>query len=255
MTTKTNGVRTLVLDIESRPAEAFVWGLWDVNVGINQVKENHDVLCWSAKWVGEDYIYFSSVFHHGKENMVEALWEMMDEADEVVGFNSRQFDIKHMNAQFFMQGLPPPSPYKSIDLLRTIKGTMRFLSNKLDFISKTLDIGQKTEHEGFPLWVACMEGDKKAWQLMQTYNEQDVLLTEELYHKLIPWITTGINRSALTDDHVCPNCSSHKLQKRGLTRNLQLTYQRWQCQECGTWSRSVVAENKADRAKRLVIAR
>ena len=254
MTTNT-GVRTLFVDIETFPAEVFAWGLFDQNIGINQIKESGGPVCWAAKWHKDDNVYFSSTFHHGKENMVEALWEMFDEADEVVGWNSRQFDIKHMNAQFLLQGLPPPSPYKSVDLLRTTKGTMRFLSNKLDYVSQSLGVGHKLEHQGFPLWVACMEGDKKAWDIMREYNEQDVLLTERVYEKLLPWITTGVNRSALTDDHVCPNCSSSKLQRRGVTRNLQLQYQRWQCQDCGTWSRSVVAEAKSDRSKRLVLAR
>lgn len=248
-------VRTLIVDLETYPTEAFVWGLWDQNVGLNQIISPGGVLSWSAKWAGEDKLYFSSTFHHGRENMVEAIHEMLDEADECVGWNSNSFDIKHLNAEFVQLGLGPPSPYKKIDLMRIVKENMKFVSNKLDFVSQALGIGKKVEHEGFPLWVACMEGDKKAWAKMREYNEGDVLLTEEMYYKLLPWVKAGVNRSALAGGHVCPNCGSDHLHSRGNTTTLLLTYKRYQCQACGSWSRAKVAEKTGSRANQLVLAR
>ena len=234
-------VRTLILDIEVEPAEAWVWQLYDVTVGLNQLKKSSSIMSWSAKWAGEDEIYFSSVFDHGKEGMLLAIWVMLDEADEVVTFNGDKFDLRHINAEFMVEGLGPPSPYKKIDLLKVVRKNSKFMSNRLQFLSESFGIGSKVDTGGFELWVDCMNGNKKAWKLLREYNEEDVLLTERLYDRLRPWITTGVNRSSVLGDHACPACGSRNLQRRGYSRTTTQTYQRWQC-ECGTWSRSRVAD-------------
>ena len=248
-------VRTLILDIETMPLEAYVWGLWDQNINIGNIKEHGGMLSWSAKWLDDEHIYFSSEHHFGRKAMVESIWEMMDEADEVVGWNSNRFDVPHLNTEFLKMGLGPPSPYKKVDLMRTVKSVFKFPSNKLDYISQVMGFGQKVAHEGFPLWVACMEGDEEAWDKMREYNEHDVILTEQHYNKLLPWITTGVNRSAVKGGHVCPNCGSDHLHSRGNTTTLLLTYKRYQCQACGSWSRAKVAEKTGSRANQLVLAR
>ena len=46
----------------------------------------------------------------------------------------------------------------------------RFDSNKLDYVSKYLGIGEKVRHEGHELWVKCMEKDNAAWKRMKEYN-------------------------------------------------------------------------------------
>ena len=42
-------VRLLVLDVETRPNLAYVWKIWDENIGINQIEESTEVICWAAK--------------------------------------------------------------------------------------------------------------------------------------------------------------------------------------------------------------
>lgn len=247
-------IRTLVLDIETFPTQAYVWGLFDQNVGLNQIVEPGDVMSWSAKWAGEDEVYFSGLNMATPAEMLAGVWEMMDEADEIVGWNSNSFDLKLLNAGFAVQGWGPPSPYKKVDLMRIVKTHMRFVSNKLDFISGAFGEGSKVEHEGFPLWVACMQGSRDAWKKMQEYNEGDVLLTESMYNRLRGWIHTGVNRSAESLNHVCPTCGGSHLQSRGMHRTTTMLYNRWHCQSCGAWSRTRLAE-KQDRSKVLVPAR
>ena len=248
-------VKTLILDIETIPLEGFFWRLFDENIGINQIKGHGGVLSWAATWAGSPHVEFASLQHHGQDVMVHHIWNLLDEADEVVGWNSNRFDIPHLNTEFLKAGLGPPSPYKKVDLFQTVKNTFKLPSNKLDYFAQQLGIGKKVEHEGFPLWVACLEGDKEAWKKMMEYNIHDVEITEKAREKLLPWITTGINRSSVADAHVCPNCGSTHLHSRGTTRTLTLSYKRYQCQSCGTWSRAVAAEKKSNRKERLVLAR
>ena len=62
--------RILMIDIETAPIQAYVWGIWDQNVGINQIIEPGYTLCFAAKWVGEHKVTFMSLPKHGKEAMV-----------------------------------------------------------------------------------------------------------------------------------------------------------------------------------------
>lgn len=248
-------IKTLVIDIETAPHEAYVWGLFNQNVGLSQIKANGYILSFAAKWVGEDEMIYHSLHTSGNVRMLWEAHRLLDEADEVVTYNGISFDHKLLNTEFIANNLPPPSPYKKVDLYRTVKGVMRTASNKLDFVSSYLGMGHKVEHEGFPLWVACMQGDKEAWKRMREYNEGDVLLTERLYARLRPWITTGVNRSAFVDSHICPTCGSVHVHSRGYTRTMKQVYKRYFCTDCGTWSRSAVAEKQENKREQLVLAR
>ena len=95
----------------------------------------------------------------------------------------------------------------------------------------------KTSHEGMPLWIECMAKNPKAWKLMKKYNVNDVKLTEEVYEKLKGWINIHPNHNLETKEACCPNCGSFHLQKRGVILSLTNKYQRFQCQDCGKWSK------------------
>jgi hypothetical protein len=82
-----------------------------------------------------------------------------------------------------------------------------------------------------------MAGDRKAWKKMLAYNAHDVLLTEKLYLKLLPWMTSHPNLGLYTDRPVCPRCGSSKINFRGTVRNTTTIYQSFQCQSCGGWGR------------------
>jgi hypothetical protein len=128
-----------------------------------------------------------------------------------------------------------------VDCLKEVKRMFRFQSNKLDFVAQALDIGAKASHEGFELWVKCM--DKKdsdhlgAWRRMEKYNRQDVKLLEELYTKLRPWIEKHPNLGAYEDIPACPKCGSEKKQQRGWAVTAMMKYPRYQCMSCGGWFR------------------
>jgi DNA polymerase elongation subunit (family B) len=230
--------KILVLDIETAPASGYMWKLFDVNISLSQLIDTSRIICFAAKWQGNKKVHFHSNQEDTHKAMVENAWTLLDEADAVVGYNSQNFDMKILHKEFIMIGLPPPSPYKNIDLLKTVKGKFRFLSNKLDHVSQELGIGKKTSHQGFELWQKCLEDDVSAWKLMKKYNKQDVLLTEKLYEKLKGWIVTPFNHNNHSHNDVCPNCGSHDLVKNGIQRNRTNSYQRYKCNNCYSHSKS-----------------
>lgn len=230
--------RTLLLDIETRPNLAYVWGLWDQRVGINQLVSNSEVICYGAKWVGQKKTYFQSVHHDGKQEMAEGIHALLDEADFVVGWNSKQFDMKNLRRTMLLAGLKPPSPWKDIDLMLTARSQFRFPSNKLDFVAGELGVGHKVQHSGFDLWIKCMAGDEKAWREMKRYQIRDVILLEPLYEKLLPWIPNHPNVNVYNDTDGCPACTSSNIQRRGYSTTNTGKYHRYQCQDCGKWFKS-----------------
>jgi DNA polymerase elongation subunit (family B) len=231
-------MKILFLDLETSPNLAHVWSLWDQNIGINQLVKSTEVICFGARWNDSDKVIFKSSFHHGKKTMLKEMHRLLDEADVVIGWNSQSFDTKHMNREFLQAGMVPPSPFKDLDLMRVVKANFKMPSNKLDYVSQLLGVGSKVKHSGFDLWLDCMAGKKKAWAEMKEYQIQDVNLLLDLYEKLKPWIKNGPN-VALHDgiEHGCRNCGSEKLQRRGVAKTTTGTYQRYQCQECGSWNR------------------
>jgi len=176
-----------MLDIETTPLQVYTWGLWDQNIGINQIIKSTEMLCFGAKWLGEKSVNFKSVHHNGKKAMLEELHKLMDEADALVGWNSASFDHKHINREFLENKMTPPSPTKDLDLMTIVKANFQFPSNKLDYVAQKLGVGSKVKHSGFELWIGCMNDDKKAWAEMKRYQIQDVQLLDNLYDILLPW--------------------------------------------------------------------
>lgn len=222
---------------------AHTWGLWQQNVGLNQIIESTSVMCFGARWYGQEKVIFRSTHHHGKPKMLEDLHALMDEADVVCGWNSATFDHKHIRREFLEAGMTPPSPTKDMDLMRVVKSQFRFPSNKLDYVAQKLNVGAKVKHSGFELWIKCMAGDSKAWKEMKEYQIQDVNLLIDLYEKLRPWIKNhpSVPLHNLAEDG-CVVCGSLKLQKRGYEKTSTAIYQRLQCTDCGKWMRTAKSE-------------
>ena len=231
-------MRILLIDIETAPNTAFVWGIFKENIPLARLIESGYVMCYSAKWLGEDDIYFDSVNNSDTIDMLQGIHSLMDEADAIVHYNGNKFDIPTLHREFLIAGFNPPAPSKHIDLYQTVKKNFKFLSNKLDYVAQQLDLGQKKDTT-FELWIGCMNFDEDSWKKMEEYNIQDVVLLEQVYYKLRPWIK-GINHGLYntTTSLVCPNCGSNHYHSRGSAVTSTCTYNRYQCQECGHWFRS-----------------
>lgn len=230
-------MKLLMLDIETSPNTAHIWGLRDQYISPEHLLESSYVLCWAAKWHGQKQVMFSSVNDTKPRIMLQRIHDLISEADAVVHYNGSRFDIPILNKEFLLHHLAPPAPYKQIDLLRVVRKEFRFPSNKLDYVAQRLGLGKKTPHEGYQLWVKCMNKDPAAWKVMEKYNKQDVVLLEKVYERLLPWIGKAHPNRNLYDGKGCSVCGSHKLQKRGFSYTVTGTFQRYQCTDCGSWSK------------------
>lgn len=234
--------KILLFDIETAPALVWTFGLFKPIIGIDQIERPPRVLCWSAKWLGEKKVMFQSEYHDTYEGMLQGLWNLLDEADVVAGYNSDGFDIPWMNEQFAEQGWSRPSPYTTVDLYKLSKKNFRLISGKLDYLALTMLGERKVKHEGFSLWRACIDPNdskekKAAWGRMKKYAIQDTALLEPLFEIFRPMITS-LNYGLYSDStgYVCPHCGSGSVQSRGVRRTVAGKFQRYHCQDCGGWS-------------------
>jgi hypothetical protein len=249
-------MKILQIDIETAPHKALIWGPKQTWISPDSVVESGYTLCFAAKWYGKPGVDFYSVHHDGADTMVKAAWDLLNEADAVIHYNGTKFDIPTLNADFVTHRLGVPSPFHEIDLLKTVRQRFRKYSNKLDEVAKWLGVGNKVQHKGLGLWIDCMDGDEKAWKVMRRYNEMDVRLLERVYNELRDYIKSHPNHALYTDDTrpCCPTCGSRKIQKRGMAHTRTQSYQRFQCQDCGSWSRKRTTALAPDKREGVLVA-
>lgn len=247
--------KILVLDIETAPNRAYFWGpVYKQNINPDWIDANGYVLCWTAKWLGGEEVIFKRLVKKNHKEMLLGMHELLDQAHAVIHYNGKKFDIPTLNKEFLMHGINPPSPFKQIDLLKTMWDTFLFPSNKLDYVAKTLKIGEKMRHEGPELWLKCMADDPEAWQKMESYNRRDVELTEQLYMKLRPWIRGHPSVGSISGSPVCPTCGSFNFNRDGEHLAQVLKYARYQCSDCGTWFRGTKTVTARSKTERFVMA-
>lgn len=238
-----NKPKILAIDIETSPIISYTWGLFDQNVSLEQVKEDWSVLAVCAKWVGEKEVFYWDTRNEknvrNDKKLLQKVWNLLDEADIVLGQNSKNFDVKKLYARFVLNGMKPPSSFKQIDTCLIARNKFGFTSNKLQYLSEKLNkkykkLTNRGKYSGFQLWKACLAKDKKAWDEMKRYNCHDVLSLEELYTKLIPW-DSSINFSLYNDslEYIC-SCGSKEFKKNGFAYTSQGKFQRHSCSKCGS---------------------
>lgn len=225
--------KILLIDIETAPMLAMVWGTRKQYINHEWIVENGYILCWSAKWLDSDEWIFRKFVKGKPLEMLQPIHDLLDEAQVVVHYNGKKFDVPTLNREFLLHNLPPPSPYKQVDCLQTFWDTFAFPVNKLDYIAQILGIGKKLEKEGPQFWKDCMENEPQAWKKMEEYNRHDVVLLEGVYRRILPWIKKHPNRSALTGLPVCPSCGSFDFNPAGTYTANQLSYEQYKCVGCG----------------------
>lgn len=240
--------RILTLDVETAPMLVYVFGLWKQNVGINQIVEPTRMLCWAAKWHGDKRVHFASEWDDGVDEMRARLFGLMDEADYYCTWNGISFDIPQIQREFLIGGNGPVPPAGQIDLMKVARKSLYLPSYKLDYVSQYLGVGQKMPTGGFDLWRGCLDGDVRAQKTMARYNKHDVVITDGVLEKLMPYVNLAPTSLILdTDAPLCSNplCRSVNLQSRGVYRTALSEFRRYRCSDCGKWSRARTATVRA----------
>lgn len=255
--------RVLIIDIETAPIRAYVWGIWQQNVGTNMIESDWFCLTWAAKWLFEDKVYSgkltpAEVKKQNDGRIIKGIWQLLNEADIVIAHNGDKFDLPKLNSRFILNKLQPPLPYQSIDTLKHIRRQFGFTSNKLDYVNKLLNLERKSDTGGFQLWERCMIGEQKALDEMESYNVTDVRILEETYLHIRAWIKPHPNMGLFILDesqHRCPSCGSDEMKEMGkhyyTTAN---AYESMRCSNCGATARKRLANVTIKQRRHLLMS-
>ena len=195
--------KVLIIDIETRSLTVKTFGLRDQNIGLEQVVDDGGILCWSAKWLGSDKVFFEETKgDKSKEKVIlKKLKKLINEADIIMGQNSQSFDVPViMGLLLFHDLIDEVREFKQIDTLRMSRSKYKFLSHKLQYMSNKLCEVKKQTHAKFPgmsLWMEYEAKNPTAFAEMKKYNMADVEATEELFLKLSKGCKSKIVNDAL----------------------------------------------------------
>lgn len=237
--------KILIFDIETLPIIAATWSVWNVNVQPVNILQDWSLLSYSYKWLVDEYVdgdILTSLEAQKRDDsrLTLGIWEILDEADIVIGFNSIKFDERKLNAKFLEHGLGKPSPYKSIDLYQTAKKMFANTFNGMDWVNKVAGVDRKLQNAGMSLWISCHNGDGAALDTMMEYNIVDTEITEQLYVRLLEWIPSHPNMALYYDNNTptCHKCASTNLQLSDKKHYTSASvFDLYLCTECDSYSR------------------
>ena len=253
-----NGPRVGICDIETLPGIGYFWGLWDQNIGLEQIVSDPCLLGWAGKYLNEvkmfsDILTPKEAISRDSKRITKSIWDFLNSCDVVVGHNFDGFDNKIINSAFLLYDLPPLK-FTVVDTLKIARQNFRFLSNKLKFINQKLGIKQKVENDGFSLWKECSEGNSIALKTMLDYNIGDIFSTEELFYKIRPYVR-NFNVALYNEitDPQCPVCGSKNLKTEGWYYTPAGKWESVRCANCQCISRKKKNQLDKDKKKSLLI--
>ena len=241
-------MKVLLIDIETAPNLAYVWGAWKQNIYHNQWLQKGHIMSAAWKWLGDEGIFYAENRGNNDKEIVRQLYGLLDEADIVVAHNGNRFDIPTIIGRGVVHSFSPPSPYHTVDTFLVARKELRMTNHSLKVLCDDLGLPQKSGHEKFPgfeLWLECLKGNEEAWDEMRDYNISDVVSLEALYLRLRPYMKNHPNVSVPNgeDEVMCPKCGSHDIEYRGYYyTKIGMCYRRFRCKDCGGWGRHRYSE-------------
>jgi uncharacterized protein YprB with RNaseH-like and TPR domain len=146
------------------------------------------LLCACFKFLDEDKPRCVQAHRYRNEKAaLEKLVTYYDAADVVITWYGSGFDIPFINARLMHHGLLPLRPKMHKDIMYEAR-KLRLRGSRLENVSK--DFKTKTKKYDVPAWqwTLAAEGDRKAHDEILKHCIEDVLLTEEMFHRLKPLI-------------------------------------------------------------------
>jgi len=233
--------KTLIFDVETAPVLAWIWRTGHkISVSHDQIKKGQrfDIICVCYKWADESKIYSLDwgINKQDSTKMIEEFSKIIEKADTIIGHNCDRFDIKQVNTQRLLKGMPPINWPTSNDTLKQFRKYFALPSYKLDYIANIL-LSTGKDRMNFQDWIDIVEDkNPKALQKMISYCSKDVKLLDSVFKKASkffkPKVHVGVMNS-LQSRLSCPDCGSTESRSKGRQYTATRVYQQRVCLECG----------------------
>lgn len=196
----------LYIDIETSLTDLYGnFGLKVPSKYINPQLVRHPfyIICWSAMWMDTHKIFSGCVSQEAAlawtdKDILEPLFDLMDNADVVAGHNVDRFDILRINTRLKLNGFDKPDKFKTMDTLKIARSKFAFESNRLDYICLALGFRPKMDMS-LADWIEIAEtGNPKILNKMQKYNKGDVREGANVLDSFMGWSDKPLDFAART---------------------------------------------------------
>jgi hypothetical protein len=263
--------KILIYDIETTPLKAWIWRCGEQVVRHNQLDHGYNeyrISTIAYKWLQDKKVHVLTA-----EDKISRFDEEVKKADIIIGKNSDRFDVKHINTQRLLQGLPPMPQWldSNDDLEKQMRRFFAFPSMSLDYISQIFGLGGKVKME-FQDWIdienmkllkklfienkdlsysqrknisfalfgsdhlSILKAGDKALDKMVFYNKKDVKDTEKALLKVLPHIKLKHNAATANDGKGCITCGSLALAPLKVIIKGKTKYQQFECLNHGGYA-------------------
>lgn len=172
------------------------------------------------------------------KELIEKFRPIVEGADVIVAHYGKKFDAPFLQTRCFEHGLRPLNLPALIDTWHTARYTLKFNSNRLDTINRSLPgtsgLAQKTPIDN-KAWVRGPSGHIPSLKEIEKHCYFDILVLKNTYLGLRPFMLSHPHLARLVDpkSEACPACNSTNLQKNGKRVTSRGVSQRWECLSCG----------------------
>jgi uncharacterized protein YprB with RNaseH-like and TPR domain len=219
------------------PAKILIWDIESSHLKADWAT----VLCIGWKWYGNHAMHVPSLMDYpgwkrdvtDDRKLIKTFHDVMMEAEMLVTYFGKGFDIKIMQSKFLEYGLPVLPNIPHVDLFYTVKSNMTLTRKSMDNVAHYLNLDAEKTHLSGTIWKRAMAGHVESMRYVIKHCRADVLVLEELYTRLRPLVRM---HPRVAGWGPCRNCGSTDLQRRGIALTVtQGTRYRVRCNQCGAW--------------------
>lgn len=205
------------------------------------------ILTFGSKFVGMgkvevlnvlDYLDKSKDLIKAERRLLMDVSERMLTADVWLGHYSTWYDLPFINSRLLYHKLPilPPN-FSQLDTWKIARNRLKLRNNRLITISEFLGTDDEKNAIKPEQWLRALSGHRASMDYIVEHNRRDVLVLEEVYNRIRPLVLDHPNKGLIDGRGGCGVCGAEKLQRRGFHVTRTRKYQRFQCMNCGAWSK------------------
>ena len=170
-----------------------------LDIEASNLKANFGIcFSWCIKEQGSDKVDYAVVtkaeMRDGTldKRVIEELIATIKKYTLIYTYYGTRFDIPFVRTRALMHGLdfPPRGEIQHRDLYYLVRSRMQLHRNRLEVACGVLGIEGKT-HINWTYWIRAMTGDEESLNYILEHNKYDVVITEQLHHRLAQWESWG----------------------------------------------------------------
>ena len=119
----------------------------------------------------------------------DVLQEIADDAGILVTYNGKRFDLRFLNTRLIANRLKPIRYGMHVDLFQEVRRHLRMGRYSLEAVQRLLELDTSKTKILPQYWIPALRGDKKAMDYVVDHCIKDVMVVEEVFPILRPFIS------------------------------------------------------------------